>query len=144
MAAPTYVASGTPGESASPSVAVAAGVPAGHAVNDIFILTVGANRTSSLTTPTGWTQLSSSPQTNTADATNNTDNKLYVYWRRSTSTTHTSANLNVDAINAGLYTIVRMHAFRVCPTTVDPIHVTVGSTTNSSVDPGVCADITTT
>jgi len=143
MAAPTYVASGGIVKSVS-GASVDCPVPAGHATNDIFLLEVTGDRAGSLTTPTGWTQVSASPQTNTADATNITDHKPYLYWRRASSGSETSTTLNTSALDAGGYTVARMHAFRGCLTSADPINAAAGSTTNSSADPGICADLTTT
>lgn len=117
----SYVSNGA---FASGTGALTVGVPAGHADGDLFLLMVNsANQT--IATPSGWTQVSNSPQgTGTAAAAGGV--RLAVFWKLVSGTQSSQS-----VADSGNYTTAIMSCWRgVDPAA--PIHVTAGSVGASS------------
>lgn len=109
MTAPTWLAAGGPVRSTSgAAISITPPTAGSYSVGDLFVLTIVSDETSTLTAPTGWTSFSCSPQTSSSAT---TGNRLMVFWRRATSTSHTASDLNVSSVDAGNYTMGRMHVF---------------------------------
>lgn len=120
MAMPTFVAAGT----------VFGGIttgnfplPAGWATNDILLLAIETNEGESITTPSGWAEVTGSPVEATGTGT-----RLTVLWRRAQASD--GANVTTNDPGDHIYGVIL--AFRGCPTTGDPWDVTSTSTETTS------------
>lgn len=132
---PTYVAAGTATDTA---VAATPGLPSGWQENDIFLL-FAETANQACTAPTGWTEVTNSPQgTGTAGGTAAT--RLTVFWRRATASE--SAPTIPDPGNHCTSVIL---AFRGCAQSGDPWDVTAGdvlATASTTVTvPGVTTTV---
>lgn len=143
MTAPSHIGDGGPIKSVSgAAISITPPTAGTYAIGDLFVLTITGDGAGTLTTPTGWTAVSGSPQDTGGTAITSTT--LWVYWRRATSTSHTASDLNVSSIDAGNYTVGRMHVYRDVATTGNPIHVSAGSVDSSSNTTTTCPSVTTT
>jgi hypothetical protein len=134
MPAPIYQANTTGGGTNSVTV----NWPAGHLADDVALLVIetGGEGTT-LTPPSGWTAITSTPVTDIADA---TGSKLHCWWRRATS----NAEASVSTGDSGDHQIAVMTTYRGCATTGDPFDVTTtGNKTSASTTATVPAVTTT-
>jgi hypothetical protein len=118
----TYVGAGA---AASGTGNVSPQLPSGWQQNDIFLLFCEtANQ--AVTAPTGWTQVTNSPQ-GTGTAGGNTATRLTVFWRRATASE--SAPTIADP---GNHVVAGILAFRGVVESGDPWDVTAGDTLPSA------------
>lgn len=114
MATPVYVASGTV---ASSTGTLTPSLPVGWQPNDIFLLFIEtANQV--VTVPSGWAQVTGSPQ-GIGSAGSNTSTRLTVLWRRAT-TTETAPTL----ADPGDHILAFIAAYRGCRVSGNPWNIT--------------------
>lgn len=121
MAAPALRAVGS---TASGTGDVVTNLPAGVQEDDILILAV-ETATESVSTPSGWSIVTESPQTLTGNS-----SKLSVFWKR--ATTSESAPTITDP---GDHAHTVIFAFSGCKTSGNPWNTTAGNTYSGSADP---------
>src|SRR6185503_19716636 len=119
------------GTSAKGTGAIAPGLPAGTAVDDILVMVVESG-VGSLTV-SGWTEATNSPQSDATDAT-----QLSVFWRRATGTDATTTSIPTN------HAIGRIIGFTGCVTQGNPFNVTAGGTEATSDTSGSIPSATTT
>lgn len=100
--------------------------PVGHLADDIGILVVQtANET--VATPSGWTQISLSPQGTGAQSVAGSTG-VAVFWKRATS----AAEADVTLADTGDHQIARIYVFRGCDTGAAPIEAAAGGTVDTA------------
>lgn len=134
MTLPTWISVGTVSAGSSTTNP---GLPAGWQENDIFVLTV-ESRNGAAGAPSGYTEISSSPQFNNASLTTD-DTALNIYWKRATA-----SESGPSMGDSGNHTISRIHAIRDCIDTGDPINVTDGATEDVTDTTFTLPSVTTT
>jgi hypothetical protein len=137
MAAPVFQALGTAQGGVS---TITVSWPVGHAVDDVALLLVeSANEAVSLSTPSGFVEITGSPQ-GTGVAADVAATRITAYWCRATSTTMPDAVV----ADAGDHVIGRILTFRGCIGTGNPWDVTAGSVQASAVTGITNPSVTTT
>lgn len=136
MALPTWKAKGA-FASGTAALSVAWPTSGTYAVGDFALLLVeSANE--AITTPSGWTQATNSPQsTGTAAAAGGV--RLSVYWKYATSTTEA----NVSVADSGDHTTAQIHVFGGVHATT-PIDTTAGAVQASAATAWTLPAVTTT
>lgn len=131
MAVPTWVAAGTlvAGNSQTP------GLPSGWQEGDIFILTAQSESNSSITTPSGWNVVTGSPVAAT------TAPEAWAFWRRATSS-ESAPTVTYSGGDTGGPS--RIHAFRGCVASGDPINASASRAQSSTQTNHTCETVTTT
>lgn len=114
--------------------AIAPGLPAGTAADDILVMFLETY--DQAITVSGWTQAGNSPQSLT------TDTRLTVFWKRAVGGDATTTS------DSGNHQIGRIIGFTGCTTTGNPFNVTAGGTgdgaDNQGSIPGAVTDVTDT
>ena len=128
---PVFISAGAV---ASDPTTVTPGLPAGYQANDIFLYVIESASNTINTAPSGYTQVTNSPQANGANA---ATDRLAVYWKRATGSESAPASEGVD------HTIAVILCIRGCPTTGNPWDVTAGDTAGSGTG-ATCPSVTTT
>lgn len=131
-ALPTFQAAGT---SQSGTGALTVAWPT-HQTDDVALLVVvSQNETISLTTPAGFTELSTSPQNSTGSV---LKARLAVFWARATSSSMSSPVVGAQTKNR----YARIYTFRNCVRTGNPFEQTAGGTNGSGTAPSVAGATT--
>lgn len=119
MGQAAFQAAGTPVTSTG---ATSASWPS-HQANDVGVLVI-ASRNQTISTPSGWTQFSNSPQ-GTGTAGVELSSAVAMFWRRAAGAAESAASI----ADSGVYQTAGIITVRGCPPTGDPFDVTAGSVT---------------
>lgn len=128
MALPTFQAAGT---EASGTTSCTPAWPT-HQADDIGLLFVETSGTAAPAAPSGWTQVTDSPQYADGGA-GATRTRLSVFWRRAAGSSESTPTVTTD-VN---HVIAQILTFRGCITSGDPWDVTAGDNTGATTSTSV-------
>jgi len=136
MAAPTLFAAGAL-FAANSGTSITPVIPASTAANDVMLMAVMCNGSSTFTTPAEWTLLGTSIESNANQSTE-------WYWKRHDGTESNPTSTTSATLSNTLGGYGRIYVFRGCVTTGDPFEdVTMAGTPTSSTTPTSAAIDTT-
>lgn len=108
-----------------------------HAKNDIGLLFVETSGADTITTPSGWTQVSGSPLADVADS---TGSNVHIFWKRAES----SSESNISITDSGDHKIGLIVTYGGCITAGDPINAIASSAKSTASTVATCPSVTTT
>jgi len=95
-------------------------LPSGWAADDIFVIVAECVQTETISVPSGFTELTDSPQTGA-------DTKLHVFWRRAVG-----GDGSVSVGDPGDHIVAKLFAIRGATTSGNPFRDTAGTTASAS------------